>query len=156
MTNQPSSEMTSGYSTRMELHHTTRDDLTSSPNATTLFSTLQPKSHSSCLGVGLGEGVVIVILSVLLIVLVIYIFRIRRMMKDSNKDQKTQHVDLVQSSSSPVKDTGFYHDIQDVMKSDPSTTSDGDGYYSSKIYDQKRANVLHPDDTSAPHNSYMI
>nr|XP_054772066.1 uncharacterized protein LOC129280032 [Lytechinus pictus] len=148
MTNQPGSEMISGQSTR--------DDLTSSPIATTFFSTLQGNSHSSCLGVGLGEGVVIIILSVVLIVLLIYIFRIRRMMKDSNKDQKTQHIDLVQSSSSPEKDTGFYHDIQDVMKSDPSTTFDGDGYYSSQIYDQKRANELYPDDTNAPHNSYMI
>ncbi|XP_041483832.1 neurotrypsin-like [Lytechinus variegatus] len=108
------------------------------------------------LGVVLGEGVVIITLSVLLIVLVIYNFRIRRMMKDSNKDQKTQHVDLVESSSSPKKDTGFYHDIQDVMISDPSATSDGDIHYSSQIYEHKRANVLNPDDTSAPHYSYMI
>ncbi|XP_041483831.1 scavenger receptor cysteine-rich type 1 protein M130-like [Lytechinus variegatus] len=107
-------------------------------------------------GAVVGEGVVIILLSVLLIALVIYNIRIRRMMKGPNKDQKTQHVALFEASKSPEKDTGFYHDIQDVMKSDPTTTSDGDTYYSSQIYEQKRANVLNPDDTSAPHHSYMI
>ncbi|XP_041484409.1 neurotrypsin-like isoform X3 [Lytechinus variegatus] len=89
-------------------------------------------------GAVVGEGVVIIILSVLLIVSVIYIIHIRKMMKDLKKDQKMQHVDLVQSSNSPEKDTGFYHDIEDVRKSDPATTSDGDIHYSSQIYDQKR------------------
>ncbi|XP_041483837.1 uncharacterized protein LOC121430585 [Lytechinus variegatus] len=148
MTSQPSSGMTSA--------HSTRDNLTSPPIATTFFSTLQRNSHSSCLGVGLGEGVVIIILSVLLIVSIIYIFRIRKMMRDLTKDQNTPHVDLVQSSSSPEKDTGFYHDIQDVKKLDQSATSDGDVHYSYQIYEHKRANELDPDDTSAPHHSYMI
>nr|XP_054772057.1 uncharacterized protein LOC129280022 [Lytechinus pictus] len=148
MTNQPSSDMTSG--------HSLRDDLTSSPLTTTFSSTFQQYCNSSYLGAVIGEGVVIIILSVLLIFSVIYNIRIRKMMKDPNKDQKTQQVDLVQSSSSPEKDTGFYHDIEDVMKSDPSATSDGDVHYSSQIYEHKHANVLDPDDTSAPHHSYMI
>ncbi|XP_041484408.1 uncharacterized protein LOC121431015 isoform X2 [Lytechinus variegatus] len=126
MTYQPSSEMTSG--------HSPRDDLTASPLTTTFSSTPQQYYF----GAVVGEGVVIIILSVLLIVSVIYIIHIRKMMKDLKKDQKMQHVDLVQSSNSPEKDTGFYHDIEDVRKSDPATTSDGDIHYSSQIYDQKR------------------
>ncbi|XP_041484431.1 uncharacterized protein LOC121431034 [Lytechinus variegatus] len=156
MTTQPRSEMTSGHITSTELHRSTRDNLASTPIATTFSSTLQPNSHSSYFGAVVGEGVVIILLSVLLMVSVIYIIRIRKMMKDSNKDQRTQHVDLVQSSNSPEKDTGFYHDIQDVMISDPSSTSDGDVHYSSQIYEHKGTNVLDPDDTSAPQYSYMI
>ncbi|XP_041484411.1 uncharacterized protein LOC121431016 [Lytechinus variegatus] len=147
MTNQPNSDMTSG--------HSPRDELTASP-LTTTFSTPQQYCNSSYFGAVVGEGVVIIILSVLLIVSVIYIIHIRKMMKDLKKDQKMQHVDLVQSSNSPEKDTCFYHDIEDVRKSDPATTSDGDIHYSSQIYDQKRENVSDPDDTTAPHHPYMI
>ncbi|XP_041483840.1 uncharacterized protein LOC121430589 [Lytechinus variegatus] len=126
MTYQPSSDKTSD--------HSPRDELTSSPLTTTFSPTLQQYCNSSYFGAVVGEGVVIIILSVLLIVSVIYNIRIRKMMKDSNKDQKTQHVDLIQSSSSPESDTSFYRNIQDIRESDPSATSDGDGYYSSQIY----------------------
>ncbi|XP_041467134.1 uncharacterized protein LOC121417479 [Lytechinus variegatus] len=143
ITNQPTSEMTS-------------DPNNDSPTATTLSSILLQTGSNSCIGVGIGEGVVIILLVVIVIALVLNNLRMRKMMKDSNSDQKTQPLDVVRSSGPTDKDTGFYHDIQDFRESTVSPSPDGEVQYSSKIYEQKRDSALYPNDSIQLQHSYMM
>ncbi|XP_063956709.1 uncharacterized protein LOC129263551 [Lytechinus pictus] len=146
ITDQPTSEMSINPN----------NDLTSSPTTTTLSSILPQSGSNSCIAVGIGEGVVIIILVVIVIALVLNNLRMRKMMKESNSDQKTQPLDVVRSSSSTDKDTGFYHDIQDVRESTSSPSSGGEVQYSSRIYEQKRDSALDPNDGIRLQHSYMM
>ncbi|XP_063956597.1 uncharacterized protein LOC129263041 [Lytechinus pictus] len=113
------------------------------PTTTTLSSAVLQPRHHLCVGVGVGEGVIIMFLIVIIIVLVLYNLRMRKMMEDLNKDQKTQI--LFQSPNSTDKDTGFYHDVQDVRKLASSSSPD----------EQRRDSVLDPNVRSHLPNSYM-